>query len=405
VRSPPGADLLQGVRNRTSARLAAVAERFSRMLCIGSSLAPGLQCIGGEIALEDDAAAACGTASLSVTGNGETREAALASCLGEAADLLSQFERSGDVAASGQMKDFPGGIGGGWIAQALARARGDIDWIEGRNAATGGAVLLPADFCLRREPRRRTVEPAAALSAGSAAGPNFEAAAVRAVLELCERDAAALWWLGGCRPRDFLVHDAAAGAAALLGRLRRHWTGRAAWLLDLTTDVEIPVVAALSADADGRGLACGLAARLDPAEAAQAAVLEMCQMELAAPVAAAKRAEGGDAALNDTDRRHLARAAFAARECALLCACEPSRLALAPPATGAELQVLIDRLMRRGVEVFLADFTRPDLGIPVARALAPQLQPFAESVATERLAHARRASGGAHAAVATVPLF
>ena len=119
-----------------------------------------------------------------------------------------------------------------------------IDWIRASDASTGDRVLLPADLCLRRSPARQTIEPVGALSSGAAAGPSFEAAAIRAILELCERDAAAMWWLGGCRPKRFpLEHPATKVSAELMTRLRQNETARRTILLDITTDTAVPAVA------------------------------------------------------------------------------------------------------------------------------------------------------------------
>ena len=96
-------------------------------------------------------------------------------------------------------------------------------------------------------------------------------------------------------------------------------TARASWLLDLTTELGIPVIAAISVAKTGDGLACGMAARLSTANAARAAIMEMCQMELAIQVTNMKRLERGDARLNDVDRRHLIRATtLNAETCVLL---------------------------------------------------------------------------------------
>ena len=123
-----------------------------------------------------------------------------------------------------------------------------------------------------------------------------------------------MWWLGGCRPKRFaLDHPAIRAGAELIARLRQGETARRTLLLDITTENGVPAVAAVSMDRDGRGMAYGLSSRLDASEAAGSAILEMCQMEMAAPIAEAKRAEGGDAALNDADRRHLRRAAVRGR--------------------------------------------------------------------------------------------
>src|SRR4029077_15357944 len=123
----------------------------------------------------------------------------------------------------------------------------------GRSAIPGAAVGPGA---------RQLAIPGAAMSTGCAAGPSFDAAASRALLELVERDAASLWWIGGHRPRPLAFDDQAmTEGVRLLSSLRQDNRRRASWLLDITSDLAIPCVAAVSVDDDGRGLACGLAAR------------------------------------------------------------------------------------------------------------------------------------------------
>ena len=331
--------------------------------------------------------------------------AALISCLGEVADHISQFERPGDVnvAVSGSS---PSLIVAGWIAQAISKSdkAKTMVWTLAQDAITGHPVLLPADICLRRERQRRAIEPTWALSSGVAAGPSFAAAAARAVLELCERDAAALWWLGGSPPKSFPTgHPASETGIALLERLRQGEPSRQSVLLDITADLGVPTVAAVSYDRDGRGMACGLAARPLWEEAAQAAVLEMCQMELAAPVAMAKRTELGEMRLNETDRRHLRRAAFNAGECDLLRPRESTSLSQLLPA--ADLPGLIDWLGTHGIRIFLVDLTRQDIVVPVVRAISPDLQPFSPDVSTERYASLVSRTGGGARATLDTPLL
>src|SRR5207237_935432 len=118
-----------------------------------------------------------------------------------------------------------------------------LDWIDAREVGSGRVVALPADLCLRRAPECRRIEPVGPLSTGVAAGPDFAFAAVRGGLELCERDAAALWWLGGRLPRAFpLEHPASVAGTKLIGALRQDRTDRQTLLLDLTTDLEVPVI-------------------------------------------------------------------------------------------------------------------------------------------------------------------
>ena len=229
-------------------------------------------------------------------------------------------------------------------------------------------------------------------------------AALRAILELCERDAAAMWWLGGCRPKRFpLEHPATRAGAELIERLRQGETARRTMLFDITTDIGVPVVAAVSVDRDGKGMACGLSSRLLASDAATAAVLEMCQMEMAAPVAEAKRAEGGDTVLNEADRRHLRRAEFAAADCELLHPRDMSPHAESVPAAG--LEGLAGHLRDRGIRLLMVDHTRQDIGVAVARAVSPDLQPFSTAVSTKRFAQARRDNEGSDIAERETPLF
>lgn len=399
----PGRDLLQRISDQTSPQLAAISRRLERAFSVASPFAPGFHCVGGLVLLDDEAASIAGTGKLSVTGNGDTPEAALRGCLGEAAEYLSQFERPGDIHVRSGDDARP--VSDGWIGRLISSSADRVDFVAARDAASGEAALLPADLCLRRRPARRAIEPVGALSSGVAAGPSLAAAALRAALELCERDAAALWWLGGRRPKGFaLEHSANRAGTDLIARLRNGVTLRRALLLDITTDLGVPTVAAVSVDQDGRGMACGLAARLEWPAAARAAVLEMCQMEMAVSVAEAKRAESGEAALNEVDRRHLRRAAFAAADCELLHPCGISPADTAATIEGGELEHLVDRLSACGVRIFLIDLTRPDLNIPVVRAVSAALQPFAASVLTERFARLRCCTDGGEAATSGTPL-
>ena len=404
LRLGQGAALLDRVRHETSPELAAAANHFARAFIVGSPWAPGFCCIGAELALDQEAAAAYGMPRLSVAGNGETLEAALTSCLGEAIDRLAVVERPGDIRTTGCAQEIGVNLAGSWISHAVLSA-GEIDWVEARSTTTAEIVALPADLCLRRAPERRFIDPVGALSSGVAAGPDFASAAARGALELCERDAAALWWLGGRPPKAFPVeHAANLAGTELIRQLRQGGTDRRTLLLDITTDLGIPSVAALSLDASGHGLACGLAARLDWEAATRAAILEMCQMELAAPLAEAKRAERGDAALNDTDRRHLQRAAFAASSCELIHprdVSEPAQCQIADD----HLQELASRLDGVGVRLFAVDLSRSDLGVAVARMVSAELQPYTGDIVTERLRQCRAAGSDLRLPTVPVPLF
>jgi ribosomal protein S12 methylthiotransferase accessory factor YcaO len=61
---------------------------------------------------------------------------------------------------------------------------------------------------------------------------------------------------------------------------------------------------------------------------------------------------------------------------------------------GEELDALLAQLAQRDIEAALVDLTRPELGIPVVHAIAPQLQLLPCSLHTERLRRAIDETGG-----------
>jgi ribosomal protein S12 methylthiotransferase accessory factor len=400
--SGAAAALVKALAERHGEALADATRLPARLFLIGSPWAPGLAFVGGEADPGRLSAPVTLVASFSLAGSGERIEDALASCVGECVERLSQIERPGDIvgehtfaeigcqsmqAAATLIEDLHGATN-----DAGARAA----WVRGRALSTGDDCLIPADWCLRRPQPGLLAVPGAALSTGCAAGPTFEAAAARALLELVERDAASLWWIGGQRARPVAADSPAmAEAVRLLANLRQGNRERTTWLLDITSDLDIPALAAVSVDSSGRALACGLAARLSVRDAARAAILEMCQGELAHSIVEMKRQQRGDAALNAIDRRHVARAAaINARSCELLHPLGLPRTDTEQKNPAQPLAQLKAAFARCGIEAALVDLTRPEIGIPAAWALAPALQLMPCELRVGRLERMITATGG-----------
>ena len=186
-------------------------------------------------------------------------------------------------------------------------------------------------------------------------------------------------------------------ADALLVQLRRGVSARRSWLLDITTDIGVPCVAAVSCMIDGFGFAFGLAARPTLAAAARAAILEMCQGELAHAVVEAKLRERGEAALNARDRIHRQSATMLNADRCLLLQPGPERprhLAIGAADPRAVLRLIVGRLEQFGIEAFGLDLTRPHIGVPVARVIVPGLQPLPSEIITPRLSDMIAQTGG-----------
>jgi ribosomal protein S12 methylthiotransferase accessory factor len=387
------------------ARMLCAAARLHRLFLLPVPDAPGVVFFGGEAdpALLDPRQV--GSPIGSLAGSGLSPQRAFEACVGEGIEYLSQFVRADDAIEFGSFANYSEIYDPEtrrFISAVLGFAKVDpgdsIAWITTRRVRDGAAVQFPVDLCCRRPASQQDFMPPLKLSTGCAAGVTVEAAASRAALELVERDAVALWWRGGRRGRP-IGGDSAAGreAAELLVQMRQGKADRQSWLLDITTDIGIPAVVAVSTGSDGYGCALGFAARLSLSAAARAAMFELIQMEVGQHVVAAKRRESGDKGLNENDRRQLRLATlFDTKACGLL------RPEGEPSATSGELpddpaiglQRINERLDACGIAVHMLDLTRADLAVPVVRILAPALQLEPCQIVSARLAQTVRETGG-----------
>jgi ribosomal protein S12 methylthiotransferase accessory factor len=400
LRTPEGRALMAVLQQEHGAPIAAAAARLENLFLLRSPWAPGARFAGGLTSSRGGDDGDSLAQRFSSSGAGSTIPAALASCIGEAVERLAQIERDGDPRIEAPLRELGDQVPVS-VRERIASMQSTVcdrdaavSWISGRNGLTGEDVLLPTDWCSRRPRPGPLLIPDSALSTGVAAGRTWDDAASHAILELVERDAAALWWIGGRRGRTLpLERSAARIGAQLIADLRQGNRERQSWLLDITTDLDIPVYAALSMDYNGRKLVCGLAARLDGESAVKAAILELCQMEVGLLIAEAKLSEE-PGSLNVPERALVARGRdLDVGDCSLLHPAASGRsehLAIA----ASRHRSLLEHLARRGIDVYLVDLTQPDLAIPVAAAIAPKLQLMPGAIATERLRDAIAQTGG-----------
>jgi ribosomal protein S12 methylthiotransferase accessory factor len=365
------------------------AAQFRRLFRLRCDEAPGLVAFGTEA----EQGESFGEASLiSACGAGLNSFEAFSACVGEGVERLSQVEAADDRAASVDLD------GASSLDHAVRpeTARVAVDYLEMRRLQNNAPYLVPVDLCLRRPPARRRFEAPWPLSIGCAAGVSAKGATLHALLELIERDSAALWWRGGRRGRP-LAPSVLAEAETLVKHLRGNRSTRQTWFLDISSEFGVPVVAAMSSEPDGKGFCCGMAARLGFGAAARSALIEMCQSELSHQVIQIKRATRGDAALNARDDAHLRRfMSIDARSClALHPAGTPSTMPqFDTTTTEGALEATIDRLERMGFEPLVSDLTRARFNIPVMRVLCPGLEQEPSRISGERLRHAFESTGG-----------
>ncbi|MFL1902944.1 TOMM precursor leader peptide-binding protein [Streptomyces tauricus] len=216
-----------------------------------------------------------------------------------------------------------------------------------------------------------------ATSNGAAAGTSLEDAVVHGCLELVERDAVALWWYNRTRQPGVVLDGRDEWITRTRASLRA--MGRSVWALDLTSDLGIPVVAAVSAriGTPAEDIVLGFGAHFDARIALRRALTELNQM---LPPLTAEPADGGTAYTgDDPEALDWFRHATTAGQPYLLPAARRSArppAALRPPAdAAAQAEALVGLLRRHGLDVLVLDQTRPDVELPVAKVLIPGLRP------------------------------
>lgn len=219
---------------------------------------------------------------------------------------------------------------------------------------------------------------------GTAVAPTFEEAADRAMFELIERDAVAIWWYNRIvRPRiaPARVREACgSGLCEWLDDRRRRFH-----VIDVTSDIGVPVAAALSYEPDGSLFADGYAAGRTATEAIESAVLEMLQAEVslgfmlqkAEHQARTTGVEDQSAFLKATRDINLLQEGFMQGA--------PSDDAPGMTETEYNAERALAGLDEKGIEIVIGNVTRPDIGVPTARALSPQLRDWRPRFAPGRL--------------------
>ncbi len=264
----------------------------------------------------------------------------------------------------------------------------ETEWTPVWSLTRGEARYLPTAFCYYDYPHQG--EPfCIADSNGNAAGNTIEEAILQGFLELVERDSVALWWYNRIQ-RPGVAFDGFADGypARLCDHLREQ--GRELWALDLTSDLGVPVFAALSramGEPEER-IVLGFGAHFDPDVALLRAVTEMNQMLANLPHDIGQN--GTSAHVTDPETLEWLRTATVANQPYLLPDKNPHRDASAYARSWADdvaedvrnCQALVES---RGLEFLVLDQTRPEIGLPVVKVIVPGLRHFWTRYAPGRL--------------------
>jgi bacteriocin biosynthesis cyclodehydratase domain-containing protein len=150
-----------------------------------------------------------------------------------------------------------------------------MHWTMATSLITNEYIYLPLTFCYTNTP----LEDESHIrfnSNGCAAGNTLEEAILQGFLELIERDAVAIWWYNKLsRPGIHLEEISKKNLLKVEKTIGKDWEY---WVLDLTHDFNIPVVAAIGNNKTTHEFRFGFGAHLDIAIACNRALTELCQL-------------------------------------------------------------------------------------------------------------------------------
>jgi len=221
-------------------------------------------------------------------------------------------------------------------------------------------------------------------SNGNAAGNTREEAILQGFLEVVERDSVAMWWYNGLqRP----AVDLASFDDPYFQALERHYRniGREMWVLDLTSDLRIPVVAAVSRKVEGTAerLIVGYGAHLDPAVAITRALTEMNQVGLELDKIPDEGIDGESAEW--LLRARLENKTYLVPDPSSLARRAEDFLTSWTHDIREDVLAAVAAARQHGLEVLVLDLTRPDIGLNVVKVVVPGMRFFWRRFAPGRL--------------------
>jgi ribosomal protein S12 methylthiotransferase accessory factor len=267
-----------------------------------------------------------------------------------------------------------------WVPEPFNPAKA-IEWSPVWSLTTNARRYVPTAYCYYGYARRHHVEFARADSNGCAAGHHLEEAILQGFMELVERDSIALWWYNRLRKPAV---DLSSFADPYIQALQAHYQAihRALWVLDLTSDLQIPTFAAIARRTDQgvEELLLGFGAHFDPQIALLRALTEANQ---SLAVVEALHHDARAAALVDTSEAlswwqtaTLANQPYLAPDDTT-----PLKKASDYPPSGSDdcytdVLACVQLAAVHGFETLVLDQSRPDTDLHVVKVMVPGLRHF-----------------------------
>ncbi|MEW6496762.1 MAG: TOMM precursor leader peptide-binding protein [Cyanobacteriota bacterium] len=267
-----------------------------------------------------------------------------------------------------------------WIPERFDEDR-EIEWSPAWSLTYNEVRYIPTAYCYSGYSQKYNTLFASADTNGCATGNNLEEAILQGFMELVERDSIALWWYNRLpKPAvELSSFDEPYFQELLTFYKKLH---RDLWVLDITSDLNIPAFAAISRrnDQPEENIILGFGAHFDPRLAVLRALTELNQslpatfFGMFAP----------NQAYRDRDREAINwwKTAAIANQPYLLPdqTSTPKTQADYPRQWSDDIYIDVKNCVgiaeAQGWETVVLDMTRPDLGLSVVKVIVPGLRHF-----------------------------
>jgi oxazoline/thiazoline synthase len=239
-----------------------------------------------------------------------------------------------------------------------------IHWVSAWSLSGNEAVWLPLSSCFSNIPFEDD-RFGRWHSNGCAAGNTLEEAILQGLFELIERDATAIWWYNRIRRPAFDMSLIPAEHMRLLDATLS--PEHEYWVLDLTNDIGVPVMAAIGRHKHSAAISFGFGCHVQAELAAQRALTELCQL---IPIRDQGSAQFDFNAIQAQDYLLPSGLATASATGVASTPCTP----IAPGSDiKATIEALVARLHALGLETIALNYSRQPLPIKTAKVWVPGL--------------------------------
>lgn len=266
----------------------------------------------------------------------------------------------------------------------------EIDWTPVWSLSTEEFKYLPTAYCYYGYPKPEKPDCWADAN-GCAAGNTLEEAILQGFLELVERDSVALWWYNRLRKPGI---DLDSFDDPYFQALKRYYQtlNRELWVLDITSDLNIPTFAAISRriECEIEDIILGFGTHFDPKLAIQRALTEVSQM---LPAVLSANPDGTTRYAASADSQLLQWWKTATLE---------NQPYLVPDGNVApkcnfdygiiwhedlleDIAYCRELVEKKGMEMLVLNQTRPDIGLNVVKVIVPGLRHFWKRLGAGRL--------------------